>query len=45
MYQFLQRHLPPRVADVAIAVWYGVLIFLVLLCAVAPRGTFSYLRL
>jgi hypothetical protein len=45
MYRFLQSHLPPRVADLAMAVWYGVLIFLVLLCAVAPRGTFSYLRL
>ena len=45
MYAFLLKHLPHRIADVAIAVWYGVLIALVLVCAVAPRGTFTYLRL
>ncbi|MCP8941011.1 hypothetical protein NK718_21005 [Alsobacter sp. SYSU M60028] len=45
MYDFLLRHLQPRWAGVAMAIWYGVLIALVLICAVAPRGAFTYMRL
>lgn len=32
MYEWLCRYLPPLWAALVISVWYGVLIFLVLLC-------------
>lgn len=45
MIPFLYRHLPPIAAGVVAGLWYGILIALVILCALAPSGTFSYLRL
>lgn len=45
MYGFLTRHLPSSIAEVLMAVWYVLLILLVLYCAFEPQAEFQYLTL
>ncbi|MEM7200148.1 MAG: hypothetical protein AAF628_07775 [Planctomycetota bacterium] len=42
MYSFLRRFLPPRAAGVALALWYGVLLLLVLVLVDSPWQEFRY---
>jgi hypothetical protein len=45
MYRFLHRHLTPLAADMVMALWYAVLIVLVMYCSLEPQATLQYLRL
>lgn len=45
MYPFLRRYLPPMIADILMALWYAVLLYLTLYCAFEPQAEFNYLRL
>lgn len=43
MYAFLKRHLPQRLADILIVLWYVALFCAVLIQAGAPDSGFRYL--
>jgi hypothetical protein len=45
MYGFLKRNLPGPVADVLMALWYVLLILVVLYCVFEPQAEFRYLML
>lgn len=45
MYPLLRRYLPRVAADILIALWYAVLVYLTLYCAFEPQAEFNYLRL
>jgi hypothetical protein len=45
MYGFLRAALPRALADWLMAVWYAILILLVLYCAFEPNAEFNYLML
>ena len=44
MYALLRKFMPPRAAEIAAAVVYGLMIMAVLYCSVEPQAEFSYLR-
>lgn len=43
MFRFLRDRLPSPVPEIVMAVWYVVLLLLVLLCAEFPQQPFRYL--
>jgi hypothetical protein len=45
MFALLSKRLPPRAAEWLTALWYAVLLLLVLYCAAEPQAEFTYLRL
>jgi hypothetical protein len=45
MYGFLKHYLPGSVADVLMALWYALLVLVVLYCAFEPQAEFRYLLL
>ena len=45
MYGFLKGYVPGPVADVLMALWYVLLILVVLYCAFEPQAAFRYLLL
>lgn len=45
MYDLLCRYSPRPVADALMAIWYVLLILLVLYCAFEPNAEFNYLML
>lgn len=45
MYAYLRARLGPRPAHVLTALWYAVLLILVLYCAFEPQAEFTYLML
>jgi hypothetical protein len=43
MYQLMKDHLPGPLAELIMAVWYTILLALILLCASLPARPFLYL--
>ncbi len=45
MYSFLRKFLPEGVADIAITIWYVILVILIYLLWFIPQAEFRYFRL
>ena len=45
IYRFMKKHLPTPLPEVVMAIWYSVLLLVVLLCAAIPNAPFRYLGL